>query len=130
MPWRYRATEWGEQLNRHSSGVYDRLMRPHGKVIERCAGRSAATRRTSLSDCLSPLLQISQTVNGFDFPRQALPPHFHALGRCASRCRWRPGWSGRWTRTAFRLRSLGTLQGHRYGCCNIAGPVGGSMCSC
>ncbi|MBU0835828.1 MAG: glycosyltransferase, partial [Gammaproteobacteria bacterium] len=28
MPWRYRATDWGEQLNLHSSRVYDRLMRP------------------------------------------------------------------------------------------------------
>ena len=50
-------------------------MRPHGEVIERYCRVFGLARRTSLSDCLSPLLQISQTVNGFDFPRQALPPH-------------------------------------------------------
>ena len=56
MPWRYRATDWGEQLNRHSSGVYDRLMRPHGEVIERYCRVFGTAGRTSLSDCLSPLL--------------------------------------------------------------------------
>ena len=46
MPWRYRATDWGEQLNRHSSGVYDRLMRPHGEVIERyCRAFGLASAR-------------------------------------------------------------------------------------
>jgi len=116
MPWRYRAPDWGERLNRHSSGVYDRLMRPHGEVIERYCRVFGLARRTSLSDCLSPLLQISQTVNGFDFPRQALPPHFHALGPLRQPLPMAAGLEWPLDRARpFVFASLGTLQGHRYG---------------
>ena len=116
MPWRYRATDWGEQLNLHSSRVYDRLMRPHAEVIERYCQAFGLAPRSTLSDCLSPLLQISQTVADFDFPRRQLPPNFQAVGPLRRPLHGeaelnlpidpaRP----------FVFASLGTLQGHRYG---------------
>lgn len=116
MPWRYRATDWGEQLNLHSSRVYDRLMRPHAEVIRHYCQAFGLAPRSTLSECLSPLLQISQTVPGFDFPRRQLPPNFHGLGPLRRPLHGeaelnlpidpsRP----------FVFASLGTLQGHRYG---------------
>ncbi|MBU1300012.1 MAG: glycosyltransferase, partial [Gammaproteobacteria bacterium] len=80
MPWRYRATPWGEQLNLHSSGVYDRAMQAHAAVIARHAAAFGLPPRQRLDECLSPLLQLSQTTPGFDFPRTSLPEHFHGIG--------------------------------------------------
>src|SRR5690554_5840031 len=72
MPWRYRTTAWGLQLNRHSSAVHDRLMRPHEEVIRHHCRAFGLEPRQGIGDCLSPLLQLSQTVAGFDFPRREL----------------------------------------------------------
>jgi zeaxanthin glucosyltransferase len=115
MPWRYRATDWGEQLNLHSSRVYDHLMRPHAEVIQRYCQAFGLAPRMTLSECMSPLLQISQTVAGFDFPRRQLPANFHGVGPLRRPLHdeaelnlpvdpARP----------FVFASLGTLQGHRY----------------
>lgn len=115
MPWRYQATSWGEQLNLHSSRVYDRLMRPHAQVIEHYCRAFGLASRSTLSECLSPRLQISQTVACFDFPRRQLPPNFHAVGPLR-----RPLQADAELNLAidparpFVFASLGTLQGHRY----------------
>lgn len=116
MPWRYRATSWGEQLNRNTNRVYDYMMRPHGDVIGRYCRAFGLSQRRGISDCLSPLLQISQTVAGFDFPRHALPRHFHGVGPLRFVAlehaeQQLPFAAGR----PFVYASLGTLQGHRYG---------------
>ena len=115
MPWRYQATPWGEQLNLHSSRIYDRMMRAHADVIARYAAAFGLSPRQRLDECLSPLLQLSQTVHGLDFPRSALPAHFKVVGplRTASAdtsfdvpiTDSRP----------FVFASLGTLQGDRFG---------------
>ena len=116
MPWRYRPTPWGERLNLQTSRVYDYMMRPHGEVIGRHCRAFGLSRRHGISDCLSPLLQISQTVAGFDFPRRALPEHFHAVGPLRLPADEEavgpelPIAAGR----RFVYASLGTLQGHRY----------------
>ena len=115
MPWRYRETPWGLQLNRHSSAVHDRMMRPHNEVISQHCRAFRLAPRQGISDCLSPLLQISQTVAGFDFPRRMLPPHFHAVGPL--RQPEDPATAPELAFTAGRLfvyASLGTLQGHRF----------------
>tara|TARA_Y100001949_G_scaffold15109_1_gene10949 strand:+ start:5055 stop:6344 length:1290 start_codon:yes stop_codon:yes gene_type:complete len=116
MPWRYRATPWGEQLNLHSSGVYDRAMQAHAAVIARHAAAFGLPRRQRLDECLSPLLQLSQTTPGFDFPRTALPEHFHGIGPLRSALSDEPPLDipvapGR----PFVFASLGTLQGDRFG---------------
>ncbi|TLX62596.1 glycosyltransferase [Stutzerimonas nosocomialis] len=116
MPWRYQATPWGEQLNLHSARVYDWMMRPHGDVIAAHAEAFGLAPRQTLSECLSPLLQISQTPSGFDFPRQALPDHVHAVGPLRLPLRDEPPLNVPIeARRPFVFASLGTLQGHRFG---------------
>lgn len=115
MPWRYRATPWGEQLNLHSSNVYDRAMQPHARVIVRYAAAFGLPPRQRLDQCLSPMLQLSQTTPGFDFPRTALPAHFHGVGPLRSSLADEPALDvsvshGR----PFVFASLGTLQGDRF----------------
>lgn len=116
MPWRYRATPWGEQLNLHSSGVYDRAMQAHAAVIARHAAAFGLPPRQRLDECLSLLLQLSQTTPGFDFPRTSLPEHFHGIGPLRSALSDEspmdtPVAPGR----PFVFASLGTLQGDRFG---------------
>ena len=113
MPWRYRATRWGEQLNQNAGRVYDYLMRPHGDVIRHHGRAFGLAPRQGISDCLSPLLQISQTVAGFDFPRRALPAQFHGVGplRLADE---EPCSVSFAAGKPFVYASLGTLQGHRF----------------
>lgn len=116
MPWRYRPTPWGEQLNLHSSGVYDRAMQAHASVIARHAAAFGLPPRQRLDECLSPLLQLSQTTAGFDFPRTSLPEHFHGVGPLRSALSEEPPMdipvaTGR----PFVFASLGTLQGDRFG---------------
>lgn len=116
MPWRYRATPWGEQLNLRSSGVYDRMMQPHAEVISRYAAQFGLSPRQRLDECLSPLLQISQTVPGFDYPRCALPDSFYGVGPLRMALAEEPALNvpvanGK----PFVFASLGTLQGDRFG---------------
>jgi len=90
-------------------------MRPHAEVIQHYCQAFGLAPRSTLSECLSPLLQVSQTVQGFAFPRRQLPAHFHAVGPLRRPLEneaelnlpidpARP----------FVFASLGTLQGHRY----------------
>lgn len=116
MHWRYRTTPWGEQLNVQSSRVYDRAMRAHAEVIARYAAVFGLPPRQRLDECLSPLLQLSQTTAGFDFPRTSLPAGFHSVGPLRSALFDEPPLdlpvaTGR----PFVFASLGTLQGDRFG---------------
>lgn len=116
MPWGHAVAPFGEQLNRSSSEVYDYLMRPHGRVIAAHAEAFGLPPRDSLHQCLSPFAQISQTLVGFDFPRQAAPAHFHPVGPLRSPQQMAiplqvPIDPGR----PFAFASLGTLQGGRFG---------------
>ncbi|WP_296267975.1 glycosyltransferase [Pseudomonas sp. UBA6562] len=93
--------------------VHDWLMKPLQAVIDATCQRYGLPSRQGMHTCLSPLAQISQTLAPFDFPRQALPAHFHAVGP------WRRGGSveGEWLLDPQRplvFASLGTLQGHRF----------------
>ena len=119
MPFAYGDSEQAAQVVEGSTRVYDWMMRPHGAVIEAQARRLGLGKRSSLHECLSPLAQISQTTEAFDFPRRALPPHFHHVGPlraasdpgAASPTPLPPSDPGR----PFVFASLGTLQGHRFG---------------
>ncbi|WP_349617030.1 glycosyltransferase [Azotobacter salinestris] len=116
MPWSYAVSPFGEHLNRSSSRVYDYLMRPHGRIIAKHAEAFGLPPRDSLHQCLSPFAQISQTLAGFDFPRQEAPAHFHPVGPLRSPNQGAapldlPVDPGR----PFVFASLGTLQGGRFG---------------
>lgn len=80
MPWAYARDPRAQHIADASTGVYDRLMAPHGRVIARHAKAFGLPARSGLHDCLSPYAQISQTVPAFEFPRSALPACFHQVG--------------------------------------------------
>jgi len=119
MHWGWAGDERGLHLNRHSTRVYDWMMRSHGDVIARHAARFGLGQLQSLEDCLSPLAQVSQTAEAFDFPRDAAPAHLHHVGplrtpTADAEAPWPQAWqppAGR----PFVFASLGTLQGGRFG---------------
>ena len=119
MPFAAGQDERSLRLCEGSSKVYDWLMTPHRLAIAAGARQLGLSPRDGLHDCLSPLLQLSQTVAGFDFARRQLPPHFHHLGPLRA-----PSGPGPDTSSApdlalvsrdrpFIFASLGTLQGQR-----------------
>ncbi|WP_308920450.1 glycosyltransferase [Janthinobacterium sp. J1-1] len=124
MPFAAGQDERSLRLCEGSSKVYDWLMTPHRQAIAAGARQLGLSPRDGLHDCLSPLLQLSQTVAGFDFPRLQLPPHFHHVGPLRAPFGSSPG-LGRDTSGApdlaqvsrerpFVFASLGTLQGERF----------------
>lgn len=113
MPWRYADDARAQQLYAGSSQVYDRLMAPHARVITHHAAVFGLPARTALHECLSPYAQISQTVAGFEFPRHALPPHFHHVGPLRERAPDPPLDMPLSPDRPVVFASLGTLQGQR-----------------
>nr|WP_315396359.1 glycosyltransferase [uncultured Duganella sp.] len=80
MPFAFDTGERALKMYEGSTRVYDWLMAPHRKTIERQARSLGVPVRGMLHECLSPLAQISQTVAGFDFPRLSAPSHLHHVG--------------------------------------------------
>ncbi|HEY1227760.1 MAG TPA: glycosyltransferase, partial [Ramlibacter sp.] len=118
MPWGMARNEAGLRLNDSSARVYDWLMRPHARVIERHARAFGLPPRQALHECLSPLLQLSQTTASFDFPRDQAPPLHHVGPLRARAGSDDPGWPQEWRRdqrVPLVFASLGTLQGGRFG---------------
>lgn len=119
MPFGYEDSERARQVVEGSTRVYDWMMAPHRRSIEANARRLGIPVRGALHECLSPRVQVSQTVAGFDFPRRALPPHFHHVGplRAAGADGGTSGQQGLPAIAAgrpFVFASLGTMQGHRF----------------
>lgn len=114
MPFEYAATPAALQVNEGSTRVYDWMMGPWRRVIAARSRALGVAPREDLHDCLSPLAQISQTLDGFDFPRHAAPPGFHAVGplRCGGATEAPLSWPID-PALPFVFASLGTLQGHR-----------------
>lgn len=116
MPFKFDTSERALQMYQGSARVYDWMMGAHSRVVAQWAASFKLTPRSMLHECLSPLAQISQTVPGFDFPRQALPATFHHVGplrtSAAGQARQAmpPVEAGR----PFVFASLGTLQGQRF----------------
>ena len=116
MPFEFGTGERSLKMYEGSARVYDWLMAPHRKVIERQARGLGIPVRAALHECLSPLAQISQTVAGFDFPRRNPPPHFHHVGPLRHTASAHagdalPAIAGD---RPFIFASLGTLQGQRF----------------
>lgn len=108
--WRYDDSEWGRRRNLGGYRVADLLMAPLGRVIARWARAWSLGPLATMDDCLSPTLQLSQTVPGFDVPRRAAPRSLVHVGplREAETRDW-PAGDGR----PLVFCSLGTLQGGR-----------------
>jgi len=119
MPFAYEDSERARKIVDGSTRVYDWMMGPHARSIAANAARLGLAPRTGLHECLSPLAQVSQTVEDFDFPRRALPAHFHHVGplrppgiqHLPEQSRMPAIAAGR----PFVFASLGTLQGQRFG---------------
>nr|WP_318383892.1 glycosyltransferase [uncultured Enterobacter sp.] len=113
MPFRYADDDNAQRLYRTSERIYDRLMRPHERVIAHHAARFGLTPRHRLDHCLSTRVQIAQCIPALDFPRKALPDGFHYVGALREDLPLR---GEKTPRTVPRVyASLGTLQGHRAG---------------
>ncbi len=108
--WGFDDTPWGVRRNLGGYRVADWIMQPMFKVIGRRARAWGLGGIETVEDCLSDRLEISQSVEGFDFPRRAPPPVLHHCGpfrRSESRA-----WQGEAERPNI-FCSLGTLQGAR-----------------
>ncbi|PZO82120.1 MAG: zeaxanthin glucosyltransferase [Mesorhizobium amorphae] len=117
LPWPWDPSEAGLKRNRGGERVAAFLTRRLDGVIAEEAARLGAAPKRGPTDCLSPLADISQLVPGLDFPRSALPGHFHYVGPI------RGSTSGAVTplpvpdkRKPLVFASFGTLQGHRVRC--------------
>jgi MGT family glycosyltransferase len=75
------ATTWaGRWRSRLAYRMFDVAATPLRKVINRFRAQWNMPRLASLYDSFSPTLQLAQQSAEFDFPRDALPPHFHYIG--------------------------------------------------
>jgi MGT family glycosyltransferase len=113
MPFAYGTDERSRRLYEGSQRVYDWLMRPLRDVIRAACRDLAIEPRDALHQCLSPYAQISQTIVGFDLPRQQLPATFHAVGPLRTPEHHAPGDWAIDPERPFIFASLGTLQGGR-----------------
>lgn len=114
MPFAFGTDEYHQRMYQGSTQVYDWMMKPLSRVLHDASRRLGVPVRHGLHECLSPLAQISQTLAEFDFPRQHLPDHFHAVGPLRLP---RDAEVGPWPvdpRRPFVFASLGTLQGSRF----------------
>ena len=122
MPFPYADDERTRKMVEGSTRIYDWMMGPHRRSIADNARRLGLPARDGLHECLSPLAQLSQTVAAFEFPRRALPPHFHHVGplRPTGSAPRNPGAADTRTMPAiaagrpFVFASLGTMQGGRF----------------
>lgn len=113
MPWGYAVTPRDHEVQRASARVYDQMMGAHARVIEAHAHAFGLAPRRALHDCLSTVAQISQTTPSFDFPRQAPPPGYHAVGPLRAPVAQVMPELGLSEQRPFVFASLGTLQGQR-----------------
>lgn len=117
MPWAYPTSEAEQHRARVSERIYDWMMGPHTRTLQKLSTHFGLAPRASLEGCLSPLLQISQTTRSFDFVRRDAPAHLHPVGPLRS-ARPAPARGDNPVPQPGRpyvYASLGTLQGARFG---------------
>ncbi|PKH69701.1 zeaxanthin glucosyltransferase [Stenotrophomonas sp. Betaine-02u-21] len=113
MPWSCSRRPRDLEIQAASTRVYDHLMSPQRRVIEHHAAAFGLSRRGALHECLSPWLQISQTVRDFDFPRPAGGDELQHVGPLREPMQQEFDGSGLSAGRPFVFASLGTLQGQR-----------------
>jgi zeaxanthin glucosyltransferase len=116
LPWRYEEGEQALGRNRAGEAIADWLTKQHDRAISQWSERFGIASRHKLTDCLSPLADMSQMTAGLDFPRQHLPASFHHLGRLRPLDTEQDRTDlPRFGSGPLVYASLGTLQGHRLG---------------
>jgi zeaxanthin glucosyltransferase len=78
--WNYRPASWARLRNRFGYMLSDRTLKPVRNVVAEYRRQSGLPASRGPEDSFSPLLQISQQAQAFDFPRRQLPRTFHYLG--------------------------------------------------
>lgn len=118
MHWGLATDAAGLHRNAVSERMHDWMMAPLASTLNRLCTTLGVTNRRSLVDCLSPLLQLSQTTRDFDFPRADAPSGLRHVGplRGPRGDHHATGLSGPsiHSEKPFVFASLGTLQGGRF----------------
>jgi MGT family glycosyltransferase len=79
--WAYSATPWARVRNRLGNALVDFLTRDLWQVnVEQRRDWNLPPYQKRV-DAYSPLAQVCQLPEAFDFPREQLPDHFHYIGR-------------------------------------------------
>ncbi|KQT54789.1 hypothetical protein ASG43_04315 [Aureimonas sp. Leaf454] len=116
LGWPYDPSRKGLKRNRGGARIAWLLLTEQRRTLRRWSDAFGLSPRSTLADCLSSVLRLSQTVASFDFPRPA-SPIFHAVGPI------RAGPAAGDPLLPFTpdpgrplvFASLGTMQGHRLG---------------
>jgi MGT family glycosyltransferase len=80
-PWAYSATPLARLRNRFGNALVDYLTRDLWQVIVEQRRDWNLPPYQRREDAYSPLAQVCQLPEAFDFPREQLPEHFHYIGR-------------------------------------------------
>jgi MGT family glycosyltransferase len=79
--WAYSTTFWARLRNRLGNALVNFLTRDlWQEIVEQRRHWSLPTYQRR-DDAYSPLAQVCQLPQAFDFPREHLPDHFHYIGR-------------------------------------------------
>jgi len=79
--WAYSTTPWARLRNRLGNALVDVLTRDLWQVIVEQRRYWNLPPYKKRGDAYSPLAQVCQLPEAFDFPREHLPEHFHYVGR-------------------------------------------------
>jgi MGT family glycosyltransferase len=79
--WAYSTTPWARLRNRLGNALIDLLIRDFRQVIVEQRRDWNLPPYQRREDAYSPLAQVCQLPEAFDFPREHLPAHFHYIGR-------------------------------------------------
>jgi MGT family glycosyltransferase len=79
-PWRYDGGWLMRMRNRLAHHAVALVFRPLLKVINQSRSEWGLKMLCDVEETYSPLIQVSQATEDFDFPNPSLPPHFHYIG--------------------------------------------------
>jgi len=110
--WPYAEGAAAQLRNRWGYASWHWFIGPTLRMINRYRRRWGMPPYRRIDDSFSPVAQISQLCEGFDFPRRSLPPHFHYIGSLASSRQVGSDYQFPWERLDGRpliFASLGTV---------------------
>lgn len=113
LGWPFDPSAEGLKRNAGGERVANLLLRKQRRTVEAWSERFGIGHRASLEDCLSPRLQIVQTVPSFDYPRPPLAGYVPVGPIRRAEAAERPLPFTPDPAKPLVFASLGTLQGHR-----------------